>query len=298
MRPRALLIGLACAVGAAALLYVLYQLPIWLADDELGRLDTKDRLAAAATLRGQFVPVVSVVLGLAGLVYTARKLLLDRASQTVDRFNTAVTHLDSDNPVTRGGGAWALQAIMDDAPRERNRGRRLLAHFLRERTAHRSTADLPGDVEAALEVLRSQRRPERRYRAEEPLDLTGLRAPRADLHEFPLTNARLADTELTGANLRAATLDGAHLDHANLIAANLTDASLKNAHLRDARLNNATLTNADLTGADLTRATLSAADLTGTILIGANLTDAIGLTTRQLEQARTDPTTRLPSPDN
>lgn len=295
IRPRLLLTGLASVGAAAGLLYLLYQLPIWLAADDLRRLDTKDSLAAAAALRAQFVPVVSVVLGLAGLLYTARKLLLDRASQHIDRFNTAVGHLDSDNPVVRGGGAWALQAIMEDAPRERRRGRNLLAHFLREHTTAQPAGGLAGDLAAALEVLRAQPGPPRRFRTtESPLDLTGVRLPRADMHAFHLHRAQLNRAELTGADLREAVLTHARLDRATLIGADLRAANLSHARLPDARLDNADLTGADLTAAELTGATLSGAILLGVNLIGADLTKAIGLTAAQLEPARTDATTRLP----
>ncbi|MFC9898091.1 pentapeptide repeat-containing protein [Nocardia sp. NPDC127579] len=304
IRPRLILTGLAAAGAAAGVLFLLYQLPIWLAADELRRLDTKDGLAAAATLRGQFVPVVTVVLGLVGLLYTARKFFLDRASQHIDRFNTAVEHLDSESSVRRAGGAWALQAIMEDAPREQPRGRRLLAHFLREQTTERRTG-LAGEHLAALEVLRSYPAPGRWSRdTPEPLDLTGIRVPRADLHRFYLHNALMSRTELTGADLTDAVLTRARLDRSTLIGTNLRGADLSGATLVDARLNEADLTGARLTGADLTGAALSGTILTGavlsgTILTGANLlgTDlraAIGLTSAQLDGADTDSTTRYP----
>ncbi|BAW06974.1 hypothetical protein NS14008_18630 [Nocardia seriolae] len=263
-------IGLRLAGAAAAALYLLYQLPIWLARDELRDLDAKDRLAAAAALRGQFVPVLSAGLALVGVVYTARKYFLDRDKQTIDRFNTAVSHLDSDNPVTRAGGVWALEGIMADSPRDRDRCRRTLAYYVREhtRTGGSGTDGPPGDIAAALDVLRNARLAAGGGAA--PLDLAGLRVPRADLHAMPWAAAQLTRADLTGAHARGIDLTGADLEQATLIDADLRDANLTAANLRGVRLGGA-----DLRGADLRR--------------------AIGCTRDQLAVARTDPGTRLPA---
>ncbi|KAF0846696.1 pentapeptide repeat-containing protein [Nocardia caishijiensis] len=294
-RPKLLILGLGSIAATVCLLYLIYQLPVWLAADQLQRLDDKDSLAAAAALRGQFVPVLALCVGAATVVYTAMKVQLDRSSKNIDRFNTAVTHLDSDKSVTRAGGAWAIQALMEDAPRERNRGRKLLAHMLREHATHQSADHLPGDIAVALGVLRSQPHPDKGSRAhEEPLDLTGIRVPGADLHEFYLPKARLTGADLSRTDLSRADLASAMLDHVDLIEANLTEATCHGANFRETRLNGADFTGADLSAGDFRGAALAEAKLTGANLKGADLRDAIGITPRQLSEAITDSTTQFP----
>jgi uncharacterized protein YjbI with pentapeptide repeats len=77
--------------------------------------------------------------------------------------------------------------------------------------------------------------------------------------------------------------------------ADLVGADLAGADLRGASLRGASLVGADLRGADLRLADLTGADLRGADLGGADLTGAIFLTQSQLEAARGDPGTSLPS---
>ncbi|MFF7654022.1 pentapeptide repeat-containing protein [Streptomyces sp. NPDC007983] len=77
--------------------------------------------------------------------------------------------------------------------------------------------------------------------------------------------------------------------------ADLIGARLRGADLRGAGLRGALLIAADLTGADLSAADLIGADLRDADLSGADLTGAIFLTQAQLNAARGDAATRLPS---
>ncbi|MEU5010650.1 pentapeptide repeat-containing protein [Streptomyces sp. NPDC021749] len=77
--------------------------------------------------------------------------------------------------------------------------------------------------------------------------------------------------------------------------ADLMGARLKGAGLQGANLRGAYLIAADLTGADLRRADLIGADLRDADLSGADLTGALFLTQAQLNAARGDAATRLPS---
>jgi hypothetical protein len=77
--------------------------------------------------------------------------------------------------------------------------------------------------------------------------------------------------------------------------ADLTGATLTNADLAGANLRGARLIGADLAGADLTCADFTGADLRGAELAGADLTGAMFLTQAQLEAARGDAATRLPT---
>ncbi|MEV2225095.1 pentapeptide repeat-containing protein [Nocardia vinacea] len=303
-RAKWLLAAPAIVVAGLGLFYLLYELPVWLDRDTLNQLEPKDRLAATATLRGQFVPLITVALGILGFVYTARgfsyttrKFWLDRDSHYTDRFNTAIAYLDStENPGTRAGGAWALQRIMEDSPRDRNRGRKALSFFLQYRTRDGgpATGAPSRDVADALEVLRAQSRSDIEYHGDDPLDLRGIRIPNADMHDMHLAAANLVRADLTNAHLRGSNLDGADLEQANLIGTNLREASLIGTRLIGARLATADLTDADLTDTDLTSAGLTDTVLTRANLAGADLRSTISLTAEQLATARLDSRTQLP----
>lgn len=120
-------------------------------------------------------------------------------------------------------------------------------------------------------------------------DLGGARLQEADLRGAVFQGANLSGAELEGAILRFA-----RLQRANLGAAWLQQAKLGGANLQGADLHNASLQAADLRGAKLQNADLSGAKLRGAKLIGADLSDAIGLTQKQLDQACGDDLTKLP----
>ena len=77
--------------------------------------------------------------------------------------------------------------------------------------------------------------------------------------------------------------------------ADLTGKDFRGADLRAANLRGALLIGADLSGADLSLADLTGADLRGVNLSGADLTRSIFLTQSQLDSARGDRATHVPS---
>ncbi|MFZ5728635.1 MAG: pentapeptide repeat-containing protein, partial [Pseudomonadota bacterium] len=79
---------------------------------------------------------------------------------------------------------------------------------------------------------------------------------RADLSDWNLEGAALAEAELAGARLAGAILAGADLSRANLFGADLRDADLRGAILRRTDLRGACLRGANLSGADLSEADL------------------------------------------
>lgn len=84
-------------------------------------------------------------------------------------------------------------------------------------------------------------------------------------------------------------------DGRDLRGADLVGARMRGARLRGARLRGALLIAADLRGADLRTADLLGADLRDTDLRGADLSGCLFLTQPQLEAARGDTATVLPS---
>lgn len=96
--------------------------------------------------------------------------------------------------------------------------------------------------------------------------------------------------------LRASELVRVQVRHKNeLRGADLAGARLKDADLRGANLRGACLIGADLRRADLRLADLTGADLRDADLRGANLTGSIFLTQSQLDAAKGDLATKVPS---
>jgi uncharacterized protein YjbI with pentapeptide repeats len=88
---------------------------------------------------------------------------------------------------------------------------------------------------------------------------------------------------------------GARHSDVDRSGADLIGADLRGADLHGANLRGAYLIGADLSGADLGLADLIGVDFRGAALSGANLRDSIFLTQAQLESARGDAGTKLPT---
>ena len=159
---------------------------------------------------------------------------------------------------------------------------------LRNTDLHRAdldNANLQGARLAQVNLLRA----ELRY-----AQLQGVGLVEANLRGAILGNAQLQGAILWTAQLQGAILIGANLRGANLIDAKLQRATLNRSNLREAKLSVADLQGtflmvADLAGADLRDAILDQAQLQG-----ADLSEAIGLTSQQLEWAKGNEDTKLP----
>ncbi len=118
-------------------------------------------------------------------------------------------------------------------------------------------------------------------------DLTGL--------SLTLGEKQWGETNGGPIDFSRALLGDANFRHATLMHANLSESSLVGANLAGARLQKADLRNANLTNARLDDADLDGALLMGADLSGADLRSARNLKPEQLEAARGDPKTLLPS---
>lgn len=293
---RALLAVATLALAAGVLWFLFGPVVGWLGGADLDRLDAKDRIAAVGTIRGQVATVLSAAFVAGGLYYTGRKFVLDRDKQYTDRFTNAVDQLGSTEVTVRAGGLRALDRILHDSPRDRDRVLRTVTGYLR---THPVSGDVPDDVVAALATLRGRDKPHR-----DALDLRGVVLPNADLARLDLSAADLTGADLAGASLRQADLRGATLDRAVLRTADLTGANVSAAHAVRAVFTRAVIRETDLSGCDLTDADLSESDLGGTLLgnatlvntdlSGADLRTTSGLTGDQLRRVRRSPATSLP----
>lgn len=145
-------------------------------------------------------------------------------------------------------------------------------------------------------------------------NLWGANLLQADLRRCELRHALFINATLRGAQLQQSQIShtsfaGALLKHAafsddktfwsaegtSFRHANLTGAIMINFHFVDCDFRDTDLGGADLRGVTFERCRLTGADLSGAELRGADLRGAMGLTRAQLEGARTDTRTQVPS---
>ena len=107
-----------------------------------------------------------------------------------------------------------------------------------------------------------------------------IQLPRAVLEQANLSDCKALDANLAGANLRSANLSGADLRQTDFRGAFLQGANLSGANLLRTKLAGANLRGADLTGADLSNTDLS---------------EVIDLTRAQVDLAKINEGTKLPS---
>jgi uncharacterized protein YjbI with pentapeptide repeats len=137
----------------------------------------------------------------------------------------------------------------------------------------------------------------------------------ASLHCYPDTNGNilytcLSSANLISANLSKANLCGANLNFAMLNGTNFSDAELNqvnldHAHLGSIKFNNILLKGTDFTGAtlsctilnnvDFQDSNLSRTNFNESSLYDANLSRSINLTQEQLNSARMNANTKLPT---
>jgi uncharacterized protein YjbI with pentapeptide repeats len=293
---------------------------------ELAQLpDTAARLKAlndAQTtrngVRGNLLQGIGGLLILGTFFVGILTIRTNRRGQDTDRFTKSIDQLGEEKVEVRLGGIYALQQIAE-LPRYRRPIAEIFAAYLRAQTGPESrnrlrdessaqssprgprgaTGDassplLRADLQAVLRVLIVDGLWD--ASTTEPLDLSYVSVPRANLRGAKIQNsillganlaeANLSEAQLQNSDLRDADLTMAILDKANLSGAILTGTSLRGAELSNAsltgaqlvrttlpgaHLSSATMTTLDAAGADLTGCILNAADLSGARLLGASL---------------------------
>ncbi|MEJ3742547.1 pentapeptide repeat-containing protein [Actinomycetes bacterium KLBMP 9797] len=207
-------------VAALLLLWVVLGPLTWLvAGDTVYRVpDPKERADAVNAVRQSIIGSLAGLGALAAIVFTARNYLLSREGQVTDRFTKAVSQLASERTDERIGGAYALERVMIDSPRDHYTVIEVLSAFVREHAklpaVQPASDETTADVQAALTVL--GRRPERPQLEPRPINLIRTWLPRADLRDGRLRGVVLCGANLRGADLIRTQLQGAHLDGADL----------------------------------------------------------------------------------
>jgi uncharacterized protein YjbI with pentapeptide repeats len=263
-----------------------------------GLLSAADYVRAVTEERRTVLAGIVAIGAAIGLYLKYQGHELDRDSNRTDRFNSALTNLNSPSPAVRLGAIYSLERVGKDSSRDATTVVDILSALLRAGTRpDDDTQPWPRpERQAAIEVLTRRKEwhensswPWSRAKSLAPLDLLG-----ADLSNLSLTNSDLAEANLSRANLSSANLERSDLTNANLegvdlsgaivcnaniasadlTVANLTEANLAEANLTEADLTNANIAEANLDAANLTKAQLNHANLLSANLAGATLTQA------------------------
>ena len=181
---------------------------------------------------------------LLGLVFTARKLDIDRQGQLTTRFIDATGQLGAElkdgkpNVEVRLGGIYALNRISNDWPKDYWPIADILTAYVRynapwKKEPNKEPSNEPNkesnkqrsstDIQAILTVL-GENPPPGGFNDRNKLDLR-----RTDLRGLEFYDAHLEYTDFYGAHLEGAQMWGAVLRHAKLINAHLGGANLRKA---------------------------------------------------------------------
>ncbi len=297
-------VPLGMSLAAIFALAILWKVPPWQVGKVRG-LEPKERFDRVNEARKTLAQIVGGIAVLAGFYSTVQNLkvaqqsfALSQEGQITDRFSKAIEQLGAVNSngkkklEVRLGGIYALQRIASESQEDHWPIMEVLTAYIRDNAR-----------------IKKQRQPKRSPPAELPTDIKPATDIQAILTVLATRNAQsenelqtlnLRETDIRGADLTSASLHGA-----SLLSANLNGAYLIGADLSDAYLTGAVLFSASLPGADLSRADLGYADLRGADLKGANLsradlsaadlTTAKNLEQQQIDSAKGDNNTKLPS---
>lgn len=285
---------------AVVALFVLWKVPEWQVEHVSG-LEPKDRFDCINAARTTLAQIVGGVFLLAGVYATVQNLAMAQESvavaqkslsvaqegQITDRFTKAIEQLGEPGDqklAARLGGIYALERIANESGKDHWPIMEVLTAYVRENASKQTQVSiedfkLAADIQAILTVLG---RRVRKY--EDPDQMT------LDLSQADIRGAFVDEAQLDGTYLYGADISHAHLPHAHLAGAHLNGASLNGTHLPHADLRNA-----ELTKANFNDAFLLAVDFSGAYLCGADLRYARSLTQEQLDSAKGDADTRLPS---
>ena len=159
---------------------------------------------------------------------------------------------------------------------------------------------LPEDVTVIMEVLAERNLEQLQVELWEEYkfdlraaDLRGLSLTEVDLAQAILDDAVLSDadnpTGFSDADFQNASFVSASLDYAYFVDADLSGADLSNAKATSTKLIRTDFREAILTGADFSNSKFQKVNIEGALLKGTNLTNVTGLTQRQLDAARIEP---------
>jgi hypothetical protein len=222
----------------AAFVFVFFLLPPLLVPSDVGateaeRVKLRNDVRSAGT---QFLGGLALV---AGLLFTARTLRLNREGQLTDRFSKAIDQLGDEKLDVRLGGIYALERIARDSKRDHGPVMEVLTACVRryKRRDWKPEERAPYDVQAVVTVLG-----EGQSRTIRPTS-SSISAG-ADLRGLRITGD-FSGAVLAGADLTGTRFFEANLEHAFLIGMK------GGAAFRSTSLANAVLLRADFRGAQI-----------------------------------------------
>ena len=322
------LVGVAVWVLGPGAMWVLHHI------DGVYGLTGKEKASALDAIRGRVITIITGILALVAVYYTATNAHTARRAQQhseeIARRSEEATRRSHDFAVEAAARSHELAsetarraAELTEQGQVTDRYTKAIGQlgddkldirlggiYALERIARDSARDHPIKVLAAFLCERSQdddaNAPATETASKRDPDAVGRLRPdlQAALTVIARRNVDRDDidaVDLTGARLRRADLSGAYLYGAILIRADLSGASLSGAHLEtafliEAVLAGAYLRRAGLSVANLTRADLTRADLTEASLSGADLSGADLSETRNANLTGTKGTPRVPPP--
>lgn len=267
------------------------------------------RFSMVNEARRTLAQIVGGLAILGGLAYTSQQFQLAEDTQLADRFVRGVERLVDPSPSTAQGGILALQTV---AVRSRTYSwpiNDIVTAYAKERSPEKTAADEPftdcehmrwpgNDIQSVIDLIGLRKRKYDRPHWDPDLSYANLRGSWAREYEFDnaeFTGDYLECSDFADAHLAGADLRSSHLERAKLPGAHLEGARLQGAHLDNARLEGAHLDGAHLDGARLKGTRMDNAVLKGTTLKGADLSDAVGLTQKQVDSAICGEDTKLPA---
>ncbi len=322
------IIGIVVAATLILIAMALAVLVPWyqaahIADDAM-RLEREDN-ARRTILQaiGGLVVLAGVCIAWRRLEVVQEELRVAREGQVMERFSRAIEQLGNKESLdVRVGAIYALERIARDSREDHGPIMEILTAYVRERAPspedEQQADDAPvfgppspmEEIQAVTDIIR-ERVPDIETDIQAALTVIGRRKTDYDpagqrinliktgLRGVDLTDAKLQKAILAGSNLKRADLKGAELQDANLRMAVLHVADLRRAHFQGAdllfaHLEATRLDDAELRGAKLDDARLHKAVLVGADLRGTDLSNAVGLTSKQIREAKGDRHTKLP----
>lgn len=290
--PVVVVLVLVIAIGVPAWLFLKWYINPTSADERKEVVSlVLQTLGGVAFVLGGWFTWQQLVNSREELKNSREALLTTQQGQITERFTRAIEQLgkhdEGGTPAKQGapavqdkslavrlGGIYALERISKDSKDDYPAVIEVLTAFVRQHalwTVGAPEATVGTDIQAILTVI--GRRGHSYGQGE---------SQRLDLSATDLRGAVLADANLAGANLRSVHFENANLSRARLNGAQLSDARFnENSILKGALLRDCDLRGASLKGADVTEADFTGADLTG-----VDLREAKGLTTAQINSAR------------
>jgi uncharacterized protein YjbI with pentapeptide repeats len=308
---------------------IVWKVPQWQVGKVSG-LEPKERFDRVNEARKTLAQIIGGTAVLAGFYSTVQNLKIAQQSftlaqegQITDRFSKAIEQLGAVNSSgekkleVRLGGIYALQRIANESQEDYRPIMEVLTAYIRDNAPIKKQQqpkrsppeELSPDIKPATDIQAILTVLATRKATSDPENQT-LDLRHTDMRGAVLTSAYLNGAILLGADLSKAGLIGAHLNgadlvNADLMGADLEDADLMGADLEWAHLSGAVLRNANLFGANLRKANLFRADLRNAHLSGADMSEADlrgaylrsakNLEQQQIDTAKGDNSTELPS---